>query len=438
MVQQNNTGGILDTGAMHGRLVQAERERDYCKELLEKYQSTLEDCAGRSADQWNALPEEYRKPGVPIAVRIKELADAWRRATLKSDSSLRQRAAVWEAVYKRLLRVPRELLGSYNAPAAEVAVNWIDDLEELAIQAHTDEGGTVVNLDGPLGRWQIVDHQTGDIRQFVTDADGKTFLEVTGSVIGVEDVPDGLVSDDSGTINVVTDGDADGFVTTSSAEPDHPPGCHTPAQPRAREAESGQCQIVLGPNCTITVGEIPGEPRAREASAARPYPFMPGDRVGLNPATRADPDRLMTVKGAGPGGVLCEWGVGLEVAQDIFATEDLRLIKAAEPSAREAPAGDPRFHALLRKIGELHDRKQKDYGVAGDPFANIRASTAFGVPAWVGAVLRGNDKMKRIQAFIQNGKLANEPVEDSLLDLAVYAMIALILFQEGQEQQRAA
>lgn len=93
-----------------------------------------------------------------------------------------------------------------------------------------------------------------------------------------------------------------------------------------------------------------------------------------------------------------------------------------------------RFHEILKELGDLHDRKQADYGRGGDPFANVRSSTEFGVPAWVGAMVRGNDKVSRIKSFIRNGNLKNESLEDSLRDLAVYSIIALVLF----EQERAA
>lgn len=92
--------------------------------------------------------------------------------------------------------------------------------------------------------------------------------------------------------------------------------------------------------------------------------------------------------------------------------------------------GDPRFHALLKQIGELHDKKQEDYGRKGDPFANVRASADWGIPAWIGTMVRANDKIKRLQSFARNGKLANEGVEDSLMDIAVYSLIALVLFRE--------
>lgn len=97
-------------------------------------------------------------------------------------------------------------------------------------------------------------------------------------------------------------------------------------------------------------------------------------------------------------------------------------------------AGDARFHALLKEIGELHDKKQQDYGRDDDPFANVRASADWGVPAWVGALIRGTDKVKRLQKAARGGTLANEGVEDSMMDLAVYALIALILYREGQDE----
>ena len=47
----------------------------------------------------------------------------------------------------------------------------------------------------------------------------------------------------------------------------------------------------------------------------------------------------------------------------------------------ERKKGDPRFHSLLKQIGDLHDKKQQDYGSSADPFANIRGGEEFGVPA---------------------------------------------------------
>ena len=96
------------------------------------------------------------------------------------------------------------------------------------------------------------------------------------------------------------------------------------------------------------------------------------------------------------------------------------------------PGGDPRFHRILRELGELHDKKQADYGADDDPFANVRASEEWGLPAWVGAMVRANDKVRRLQTYAKKGTLANEGVKDSFLDLAVYAIIGYILFEEQE------
>ena len=95
-----------------------------------------------------------------------------------------------------------------------------------------------------------------------------------------------------------------------------------------------------------------------------------------------------------------------------------------------------RFHEILSELGELHDLKQKDYGSGNDPFANVRASAEFGIPPWLGAVLRLNDKVVRIKSFVRNGRLENEKVEDSLRDIAVYATIALVLWEEQVAEGR--
>ena len=89
-----------------------------------------------------------------------------------------------------------------------------------------------------------------------------------------------------------------------------------------------------------------------------------------------------------------------------------------------------RFHEILKEAGELHDKKQMDYGRGQDPFANVNASAEFGVKPWIGAYIRLNDKITRIKSFIEKGNLVNESLEDSLRDVIVYAAIALVLYEQ--------
>lgn len=89
-----------------------------------------------------------------------------------------------------------------------------------------------------------------------------------------------------------------------------------------------------------------------------------------------------------------------------------------------------RFHALLQEAGETHDRKQADYGRGDDPFANVRASEEWGIPGWQGAMIRLNDKVRRLQTLATKGALANESALDSFMDIAVYALIARVLYEQ--------
>lgn len=100
--------------------------------------------------------------------------------------------------------------------------------------------------------------------------------------------------------------------------------------------------------------------------------------------------------------------------------------------------GSQRFHKILRELGTLHDRKQADYGTDADPFANVRNSSEWGMPAWVGAMMRGTDKVNRLKTFARRGTLANEGVLDAFSDLAVYAVIARVLFEEEADPEPSA
>ncbi len=88
------------------------------------------------------------------------------------------------------------------------------------------------------------------------------------------------------------------------------------------------------------------------------------------------------------------------------------------------------FESLLEEMRQTHRKKAADYGTDKDPFANIRSSEELDVPASKGAWLRGKDKVKRNDQFFRTGKLANESIKDSLLDLANYCVITQVMLQE--------
>lgn len=92
--------------------------------------------------------------------------------------------------------------------------------------------------------------------------------------------------------------------------------------------------------------------------------------------------------------------------------------------------GDARFHAHLDRLRDLHDKKAADYGKDEDPLANVRASEEWGIESWIGAMCRLTDKIRRLQTLARKGALMNESALDSFDDIAVYAILARILYEE--------
>jgi len=94
-----------------------------------------------------------------------------------------------------------------------------------------------------------------------------------------------------------------------------------------------------------------------------------------------------------------------------------------------------KFLDLLDTIRELHLSKSEDYGCPSgtDPLANIRNGAKFvGIPAFKAAMVRLSDKVTRLTTFNATGKLRFEGVEDTLLDLASYSLLTLVLYREEQ------
>jgi len=92
-----------------------------------------------------------------------------------------------------------------------------------------------------------------------------------------------------------------------------------------------------------------------------------------------------------------------------------------------------RFFALCEELKTMHRRKSSDYGCPGDPLANIRNGATFvGISPWRAAMVRLSDKVTRIATHNRTGSLQFESVADSLLDLASYSLLALLLYEEEE------
>ena len=91
--------------------------------------------------------------------------------------------------------------------------------------------------------------------------------------------------------------------------------------------------------------------------------------------------------------------------------------------------GDPRFHAMLKEMGDLHDLKQEGYGSEGDPFANFHTMSRFGIHPWQYVVGRIEEKMQRLASVMTREHSGVDEVEE-LRDIAVLAAIGKVLFEE--------
>jgi hypothetical protein len=106
---------------------------------------------------------------------------------------------------------------------------------------------------------------------------------------------------------------------------------------------------------------------------------------------------------------------------------------SSEVSERHERPGSLAFMEVIEEIRQIHIKKSQDYGEPGDALANIRSGAELvGIEPWRGCLVRIADKVQRIRSYCRDGRLANEGFEDTLLDLASYAVIALIMFRESQ------
>ena len=99
--------------------------------------------------------------------------------------------------------------------------------------------------------------------------------------------------------------------------------------------------------------------------------------------------------------------------------------RSEHPSSR-------RFLELLEEMLQLHRSKSADYGSEADPLANIRQGADFvDIEPWRGCMVRIADKVQRLRTYCRTGTLVHEGVRDTLLDLAAYSLLAIVLYEES-------
>jgi hypothetical protein len=93
------------------------------------------------------------------------------------------------------------------------------------------------------------------------------------------------------------------------------------------------------------------------------------------------------------------------------------------------------FYDLCDQLKAMHASKSRDYGSpdGDDPLANIRNGAKFvGIEPWRAAMVRLSDKVTRLATYNVTGTLTHEGLEDTLIDLASYSLLTLLLHNESR------
>jgi hypothetical protein len=104
----------------------------------------------------------------------------------------------------------------------------------------------------------------------------------------------------------------------------------------------------------------------------------------------------------------------------------------------EYDSGSSQFGAILLEVAKMHAGKGKDYSTEDDPHSNFRrAADQLGTGAWHQAEALIAIKQARLRELYpwRTDKTATyESLRDTLLDRAVYSVIALCLFDDEAEE----
>jgi hypothetical protein len=95
------------------------------------------------------------------------------------------------------------------------------------------------------------------------------------------------------------------------------------------------------------------------------------------------------------------------------------------------PSTEKEFQALLNKMYLTFCKKQFDYGPGNIAMGTTLKNEKEVNTALFGIIVRLNDKINRLinLSTNHNMKAKNEPIDDAFMDIAVYAVMAMIVKQ---------
>jgi hypothetical protein len=107
----------------------------------------------------------------------------------------------------------------------------------------------------------------------------------------------------------------------------------------------------------------------------------------------------------------------------------------------ELDSSDP-FEAVLIPIVETNRKKRADYASDDSIFSNFIDTAHFAgfEKPWMSALFNCSQKLSRIRALRENGRLEetqNEAIADTLLDLACYSVLSLAMYHDDLRCQES-
>jgi hypothetical protein len=85
---------------------------------------------------------------------------------------------------------------------------------------------------------------------------------------------------------------------------------------------------------------------------------------------------------------------------------------------------------LLDRMQAVYEAKDSDYSENDLPMGNLIESKELGIEPWKGVLLRIGDKKRRVGSFVKKESflVKDEAVDDTLVDMANYAMLGNVLW----------
>jgi hypothetical protein len=120
------------------------------------------------------------------------------------------------------------------------------------------------------------------------------------------------------------------------------------------------------------------------------------------------------------------------------------LLEHFRKNAIEQRYGHPMFHTLIEEIRELHEKKNKQYATSDDPLGNFRRTGKIiakmlkpGLDPTLASCLAFMSKqVDGVYEIFGEAKTDTiDSLEDKLLDIAVYSIIAMILVRESRAEK---